>query len=105
MLSAPREGCLNVHGSVLPRWRGAAPVQRAILAGDAETGVTIMQMDAGLDTGAMRLVETTPVGRKSAGRSEEHTSELQSLMRNSYAVFCLKKKTQKVIKHDKYKQR
>src|SRR3546814_10145437 len=60
VLDAPRDGCLNVHGSILPRWRGAAPVQRAILAGDTETGVTIMQMDAGLDTGAMRLIGRTP---------------------------------------------
>ncbi len=57
VLDAPRLGCLNVHASLLPRWRGAAPIQRAILAGDAETGVTIMQMDAGLDTGAMLLAE------------------------------------------------
>ena len=57
VLDAPRLGCLNVHASLLPRWRGAAPIQRAILAGDAETGVTIMQMDAGLDTGAMLLRE------------------------------------------------
>ncbi|MBI5163860.1 MAG: methionyl-tRNA formyltransferase, partial [Magnetospirillum sp.] len=55
VLDAPRLGCINVHASLLPRWRGAAPIQRAILAGDAETGVTIMQMDAGLDTGAMLL--------------------------------------------------
>jgi len=55
VLDAPRLGCLNVHGSLLPRWRGAAPIQRAILAGDAETGITIMQMDIGLDTGAMLL--------------------------------------------------
>jgi methionyl-tRNA formyltransferase len=54
MLDAPRFGCLNIHASLLPRWRGAAPIQAAILAGDAEAGVTIMQMDAGLDTGAMR---------------------------------------------------
>ncbi|WP_447764287.1 methionyl-tRNA formyltransferase [Sphingopyxis panaciterrae] len=67
ILDAPREGCLNVHGSILPRWRGAAPVQRAILSGDAETGVTIMQMDMGLDTGAMRLVGRTPVDGKTAG--------------------------------------
>ncbi|HLO78299.1 MAG TPA: methionyl-tRNA formyltransferase [Magnetospirillum sp.] len=53
ILEAPRHGCLNVHASLLPRWRGAAPIQRAILAGDAETGVTIMQMDVGLDTGDM----------------------------------------------------
>jgi methionyl-tRNA formyltransferase len=58
VLDAPRLGCLNVHASLLPRWRGAAPIQRAILAGDPETGVTIMQMDAGLDTGAMLLKES-----------------------------------------------
>ena len=56
ILDAPRLGCINVHASILPRWRGAAPIQRAIEAGDAETGVTIMQMDAGLDTGAMLSV-------------------------------------------------
>ncbi|WP_374393532.1 methionyl-tRNA formyltransferase [Sphingopyxis sp.] len=80
ILDAPREGCLNVHGSILPRWRGAAPVQRAILAGDAETGVTIMQMDVGLDTGAMRLVETTPVARKTAGRLTDELAEMGALM-------------------------
>lgn len=58
VLDAPSLGCLNVHASLLPRWRGAAPIQRAILAGDKETGVTIMQMDAGLDTGAMLLKES-----------------------------------------------
>jgi len=57
VLCLPRRGCLNIHASLLPRWRGAAPVQRAILAGDAETGVTIMQMDAGLDTGDMLLTK------------------------------------------------
>ena len=67
VLAAPRHGCLNVHGSILPRWRGAAPVQRAILAGDAETGVTIMQMERGLDTGAMLSVVRTPVDGKTAG--------------------------------------
>jgi len=56
-----RLGCLNIHGSLLPRWRGAAPIHRAIEAGDAETGVTIMQMDAGLDTGDMLLVQATPI--------------------------------------------
>jgi len=55
-------GCLNIHGSVLPRWRGAAPIHRAIEAGDTETGVTIMQMDAGLDTGDMLMVQTLPIG-------------------------------------------
>ena len=62
VLDLPRLGCLNIHGSVLPRWRGAAPIHRAIEAGDAETGVTIMQMDAGLDTGDMLLVQTLPIG-------------------------------------------
>lgn len=80
VLDAPRDGCLNVHGSVLPRWRGAAPVQRAILAGDAETGVTIMQMDIGLDTGAMRLVETTPVAGKAAGLLTDELAEMGALM-------------------------
>jgi len=61
ILEAPAFGCLNVHASLLPRWRGAAPIQRAILAGDAETGVTIMQMDAGLDTGAMLLKGAVPI--------------------------------------------
>lgn len=61
VLEAPRLGCVNVHASLLPRWRGAAPIQRAILAGDGETGVTIMQMDEGLDTGAMLLAESVPI--------------------------------------------
>lgn len=62
VLDLPRYGCLNIHGSLLPRWRGAAPIHRAIEAGDAQTGITIMQMDAGLDTGAMLLRETEPIG-------------------------------------------
>ena len=62
VLAAPRLGCFNIHASLLPRWRGAAPIQRAILAGDRETGVTIMRMDAGLDTGAMLLRESVPIG-------------------------------------------
>jgi methionyl-tRNA formyltransferase len=61
VLRLPRLGCLNIHASLLPRWRGAAPIQRAILAGDRETGVTIMQMDAGLDTGAMLLEQAIPI--------------------------------------------
>jgi methionyl-tRNA formyltransferase len=61
MLEAPRRGCLNIHASLLPRWRGAAPIQAAILAGDARTGVTIMQMDAGLDTGPMLVSESVPI--------------------------------------------
>ena len=62
MLGAPRLGCLNVHASLLPRWRGAAPIQRALLAGDRETGITIMQMDEGLDTGPILLQEKIPIG-------------------------------------------
>lgn len=61
VLQIPKYGCINVHASLLPRWRGAAPIQRAILAGDKETGVTIMQMDKGLDTGDMLLKKTTPI--------------------------------------------
>lgn len=60
-LAAPRRGCLNIHASLLPRWRGAAPIQAAILAGDAESGVTVMQMDAGLDTGPMLLREAVAI--------------------------------------------
>ncbi|MCD6672344.1 MAG: methionyl-tRNA formyltransferase [Burkholderiaceae bacterium] len=69
VLAIPRHGCLNIHASLLPRWRGAAPIQRAIEAGDAETGVTIMQMDEGLDTGAMLLVARTPIGDDDTGGS------------------------------------
>lgn len=61
ILDAPRYGCLNIHASLLPRWRGAAPIQRAILAGDSETGITIMQMDEGLDTGAMIARQAVPI--------------------------------------------
>ncbi len=63
VLDTPRLGCLNIHASLLPRWRGAAPIHRAIEAGDAETGITIMQMDAGLDTGAMLLVEKREIAK------------------------------------------
>lgn len=76
ILDAPRLGCLNVHGSLLPRWRGAAPIQRAILAGDPVTGVGIMQMEAGLDTGPVRLEGSTPIGRKTTG---ELTDELAAM--------------------------
>ncbi|HMW22834.1 MAG TPA: methionyl-tRNA formyltransferase [Burkholderiaceae bacterium] len=62
VLDLPRLGCLNIHGSLLPRWRGAAPIYRAIEAGDAETGITIMQMDEGLDTGDMLLIAREPIG-------------------------------------------
>jgi methionyl-tRNA formyltransferase len=76
ILDAPRFGCLNIHASLLPRWRGAAPVQRAILAGDQETGVTIMQMEKGLDTGPMLKVGKLPIARQTAG---ELTAELAHL--------------------------
>ncbi|QRG09587.1 methionyl-tRNA formyltransferase [Xanthobacter dioxanivorans] len=62
ILQVPALGCLNLHGSLLPRWRGAAPIQRAIMAGDRETGVAVMQMEAGLDTGPVGLVERIPIG-------------------------------------------
>jgi len=68
-LELPKLGCVNIHGSLLPRWRGAAPIQRAILAGDAETGVCIMQMDAGLDTGPVFLARTTPISPQDTGGS------------------------------------
>lgn len=76
VLDAPGHGCLNVHASLLPRWRGAAPIQRAILAGDAETGVTIMQMEAGLDTGPMLAVVKTPVQAKTTGELTEELAEI-----------------------------
>ena len=70
VLDAPRRGCLNIHASLLPRWRGAAPIHRAIMAGDAETGICIMQMEAGLDTGPVLLREAVAIG------AEETTGEL-----------------------------
>ena len=76
VLEAPRMGCVNIHASLLPRWRGAAPIQRAILAGDALSGVTIMQMEEGLDTGPMLLTRKLPLDRKNAG---EVTEEMASL--------------------------
>jgi methionyl-tRNA formyltransferase len=76
ILAAPARGCLNVHASLLPRWRGAAPIQRAILAGDAQTGITIMRMEKGLDTGPMLALVPTRIERKTAG---ELTRELAQL--------------------------
>ncbi|ALG60751.1 MULTISPECIES: methionyl-tRNA formyltransferase [Citromicrobium] len=75
VLDAPTHGCLNVHASILPRWRGAAPIQRAILAGDTGTGVTIMQMEAGLDTGPMLATIRTPIDRKTAGDLTDELAE------------------------------
>jgi len=76
VLDAPTHGCLNVHASLLPRWRGAAPIQRAILAGDAATGVCIMQMEAGLDTGPVLLRDETPIDRKTAGTLTDELSAM-----------------------------
>jgi methionyl-tRNA formyltransferase len=76
ILEAPKHGCLNVHGSLLPRWRGAAPVQRAILAGDEDTGVCIMAMEKGLDTGPVYARQATAVDRKTAG---ELTAEIADM--------------------------
>ena len=77
VLSLPRLGCINIHGSLLPRWRGAAPVQRAIEAGDAETGICIMQMDAGLDTGDILCRQALPIGPTDTSASlSQHLAEL-----------------------------
>lgn len=76
VLDAPKHGCLNVHASILPRWRGAAPIHRAIMAGDAVTGVTIMQMEAGLDTGPMLATIRTPIEDKTTGELTEELAEL-----------------------------
>ena len=67
VLDAPRLGCINIHASLLPRWRGAAPIQRAIAAGDRESGITIMQMEAGLDTGPMHLIRPCPIEERETG--------------------------------------
>ena len=76
-LQLPRLGCLNIHGSVLPRWRGAAPIQRALLAGDVETGITIMQLDEGLDTGPVLLERRRPIGlHDTAGELHDALAEL-----------------------------
>ena len=76
ILDAPKQGCINVHASLLPRWRGAAPIQRAILAGDEISGVTIMQMDEGLDTGPMLLRREVNIGGKSAGQVTDEMARL-----------------------------
>jgi methionyl-tRNA formyltransferase len=80
ILDAPMLGCLNVHGSLLPRWRGAAPVQRAIMAGDECTGITIMQMEAGLDTGPMMLKRAVEIESKNAGQLTEELAKIGATM-------------------------
>jgi len=76
ILEAPRLGCFNLHGSLLPRWRGAAPIQRAVMAGDEETGVMVMQMDEGLDTGPVLMAEKVLIGRKTGGELAAELSRL-----------------------------
>jgi len=76
VLDAPEHGCLNVHASILPRWRGAAPIHRSVMAGDTVTGVTIMQMEAGLDTGPMLAMARTPIEGKTTGELTEELAEL-----------------------------
>jgi methionyl-tRNA formyltransferase len=76
ILDAPKLGCFNLHGSLLPRWRGAAPIQRAVMAGDAETGVMVMHMDEGLDTGPVLMAERISIGRKTSGELADQLSRL-----------------------------
>src|ERR1700755_84827 len=76
ILEAPKLGCFNLHGSLLPRWRGAAPIQRAIMACDAETGVMAMRMEARLDTRPMMIAERTPIGRKTYGELHDELARL-----------------------------
>jgi methionyl-tRNA formyltransferase len=76
ILDAPRMGCFNLHGSLLPRWRGAAPIQRAVMAGDTETGVMVMQMDEGLDTGPVLMAERVAIGRQTSGELTERLARL-----------------------------
>ncbi|HCZ01178.1 MAG: methionyl-tRNA formyltransferase [Rhodobacterales bacterium RIFCSPHIGHO2_02_FULL_62_130] len=83
VLDAPRLGCLNIHASLLPRWRGAAPIHRAIMAGDTETGICIMQMEAGLDTGPVLLRQSTPIG------DEETTADLHDRLSAMGAALIL----------------
>ncbi len=81
LLDAPKYGCLNIHGSLLPRWRGAAPIHRAVLAGDTQTGITIMQMEAGLDTGPMIKMEAMPIGpQDTTGRLHDALAKLGAKM-------------------------
>jgi methionyl-tRNA formyltransferase len=76
ILDAPRLGCFNLHGSLLPRWRGAAPIQRAIMAGDSETGVMVMRMEEGLDTGPVLMAERVAIGRKTFGDLHDELARL-----------------------------
>lgn len=84
ILDAPNRGCVNVHASLLPRWRGAAPIHRAILAGDEVSGVTIMQMEAGLDTGPMLMRAELPIGHRNAGELIEDLAKLGASLMVDY---------------------
>ena len=84
ILDAPERGCLNIHASLLPRWRGAAPIHRAILSGDAETGICIMQMEAGLDTGPVLLRQATAIG------AEETTADLHDRLSDMGAALIVR---------------
>ena len=87
ILEAPTGGCINVHASLLPRWRGAAPIQRAILAGDEYTGVTLMMMDEGLDTGAMLLQEQTWTADKTGQELTEELGEMGARLVKLYLMY------------------
>ncbi|HIU25545.1 MAG TPA: methionyl-tRNA formyltransferase [Candidatus Copromorpha excrementigallinarum] len=80
ILSIPKEGCINVHASLLPRFRGAAPIQRAIMEGDEETGVTIMYMEKGMDTGDMLAKKSTPIGRKTAAQLHDQLADMGGVL-------------------------
>jgi methionyl-tRNA formyltransferase len=81
ILAAPKHGCLNLHGSLLPRWRGAAPIQRAIIAGDAQTGVMVMKMDAGLDTGPVAAAKAIAISPDmTAGELHDRLAELGAIL-------------------------
>lgn len=88
ILDAPKLGCFNLHASLLPRWRGAAPIQRAVMAGDNETGVMVMRMEEGLDTGPVLMSKRTPIGRKTYGELHDELSRLGAdLMARAVAAF------------------
>ena len=87
ILNAPRLGCFNLHASLLPRWRGAAPIQRAIMAGDEETGIMVMRMEEGLDTGPVLMTETVRIGRRTCGELQNELARLgASLMARALAA-------------------
>ncbi|HWA31286.1 MAG TPA: methionyl-tRNA formyltransferase [Rhizomicrobium sp.] len=95
ILDAPRLGCFNLHGSLLPRWRGAAPIQRAIMAGDAQTGVMVMRMEEGLDTGPVLMAERTSIGRKTYRELHDELARLGAdLMARAMSAVALGQATE-----------